>query len=90
MSALGVGTLKSDKCDLKKVYYIPNLSNLFRNLLSVNAITKNNVILFTKENIKVEDNVVCLKVRKITMGRIINLHAENETLVAQHDGVSME
>lgn len=90
MSALGVGTLKSDKRDLKKVYYIPNLSNLFRNLLSVNAITKNDVILFTKENVKVEDNVVCLKVRKITMDRIINLHAENETLVAQHDGVNME
>lgn len=54
MEAIAKGTIIFDKCSLKEVLYVPQLS---ANLLSVNAITKNSgEVLFTKDEVIISKN----------------------------------
>jgi hypothetical protein len=59
MSAEGYGKIEGDECTLKKVLYVPELTE---NLLSVNSITNNGgTVLFT------EDKVIISKEKDIVL-----------------------
>lgn len=56
MTAKGIGTIETDKCILNNVLYVTDLS---KNLLSVNTITKNGgKVIFTKEKAEIWKNNV--------------------------------
>lgn len=67
MYAYGKGSIEFDKCKLKEVLYVPNLST---NLLSVNSITKNGgEVIFTEDEVLVKaENKTIMKGKKMSNG----------------------
>lgn len=60
-----VGTVKSKNCDLKTVYFVPELS---RNLLSVSEVTnKDASVIFNKHEVKVIDSDMSVPENKIIL-----------------------
>lgn len=91
MSSLGVGTVIADKCNLKNVHYVPDLT---KNLISVGAVTDNEgAVLFNKhgvkilkEDIPVPQYLVALEGPKTRKGLfVVNLKTVKTALLTNHE-----
>ena len=96
MTVKGVGTLDLNKCKLKEVLCVPELT---KNLMSVSEITENNgTVLFTKDSVQIltgeipmpKQNIVIEGKKRANGMFVVDLNGTDEAMLTQTVNVGMD
>jgi len=92
MTALGIGDIESEKCNVKDVLFVPDVS---KNLFSVKAITENNgEVSFSKDKVEIKNmkngETVLIGSKSENGLFMVNLNSEKEVLLTENEKDTVE